>query len=510
MKIITPIDIYSANMDSSIAEPDLSQGEAEWVKKSNEITSLDITMYRFDYGGGFTWAIESAVLLVYKLDYEFNVISSFSIAGQVASPGGITYQNGHIYVLDFFSNLIFIYTEAGAYTGASFSIAAQTTSADAIASSEVSVYVAYNFIVYVYDLSGLFLTSFATAATSVGGIGYSNNEIFILSSITRRVYRHSSIDYSDIGSFPIYSAISVSVGCASRDGKVYTGNTTNDGIYVYSTIGAPGDYYDIGDQVVVSSAHKKYEAVAITDDSPIDGVNATSQTWVEVSATNKFAMFDYKINTQSIMPATGIITFTPGETCTNVALFGLEDITRVYVQVREDNLGGAIIYDKFQDTAIDSPIEDSLVNDDFLADKLLFDDLPVYATPFIRITFESSVTDIKVGDIVIGNARSLGVVNYQSSTSRTSYDTVKIDTFGNEVIVSRPSAEYTSFEVSVTPQFADYVERILKGSLNQPRVWVGTKANDERLFTFGRYERSPIIYSSPSKYDTNLKIRGLV
>ena len=76
--------------------------------------------------------------------------------------------------------------------------------------------------------------------------------------------------------------------------------------------------------------------------------------------------------------------------------------------------------------------------------------------------------------------------------------------------MSRPSAEYTNFELTVPSIYADYVERILTEALNQPRVWVGETEGGEKLFTFGRYERSPIIYDSRENYSTNLQIRGLV
>ncbi len=134
----------------------------------------------------------------------------------------------------------------------------------------------------------------------------------------------------------------------------------------------------------------------------------------------------------------------------------------------------------------------------------------MYSDPYIKISFNKVTDTFEVGDIAIGNARTLGVAVYESSTSRTSYNEVTIDDFGNETVVERASAEYTSFELVVFPQYADYVERILKDSLDKARIWVGDKADDEKIFTFGYYERSPITYSSPLKFETSLKVRGLV
>jgi len=101
-------------------------------------------------------------------------------------------------------------------------------------------------------------------------------------------------------------------------------------------------------------------------------------------------------------------------------------------------------------------------------------------------------------------------MTYLSNTSRKSYDSIEVDDFGNEKIINRPSAEYTTFEMVVFPQYANYVERILKDSLNKPRIYVGDKQNNEKIFTFGYYELSPISYDDPSLCTTTLKVRGLV
>ena len=126
----------------------------------------------------------------------------------------------------------------------------------------------------------------------------------------------------------------------------------------------------------------------------------------------------------------------------------LENITRVYIQVREDDENGALIYNESKFMAINTPEEDLVVNDDVLKDKVIFDDLPVYESPYITVTFNKiEGVNFLVGDIILGNYRTFGVTLYQSSTSRTSYNTVEYDTFGVPTIVQRPSAEYTSFEV---------------------------------------------------------------
>ena len=60
--------------------------------------------------------------------------------------------------------------------------------------------------------------------------------------------------------------------------------------------------YDLGDRVIKSSTNSVYEVVAdpSTTDDPEVGVNATPATWVYVSPTNKYKMFDTANNSQTI------------------------------------------------------------------------------------------------------------------------------------------------------------------------------------------------------------------
>ena len=272
--------------------------------------------------------------------------------------------------------------------------------------------------------------------------------------------------------------------------------------------------YAADEQVILVSTHKLYQAATSTYDSPEVGVLAVPPTWVEVSATNKYRAFDYVINTKSEFQSPTLnaaqLTISPGEAVTSISFYGMEGVTNISVRIWEDSADGEMIYGKTVPLQIATPLEDSAINEELLDSKMILSDLPTYENPYIFLIFRSDNDTLKIGDIVIGNSRTLGEALYQSSTTRTSYDTVETDTFGNETIVSRPSAEYTSFELTVYPEYADYVERILKDSLNKPRVWVATKPDGENLFTFGYYERSPITYSTPSKYDTTLKVRGLV
>jgi len=296
------------------------------------------------------------------------------------------------------------------------------------------------------------------------------------------------------------------------------GSLVANGEYVYAFKRFLGDSVRfnlvpvVGERFIYKPTHKIYAVATSNTDNPSEGVNKIPPSWVEVSATNKYKPFDYSLSTKTEFNDTDdVFQFTPGELVTAISFLGLEGVTEVYVQVREDNESGSLIYSKSISTYMDTPLEDVLSNDSILNDKVIFEDLPIYENPYISVSFDkTTVGSYSVGAIVIGNARTLGRMTYLSSTSRKSYDSIEVDDFGSETIINRPSAEYTTFEMVVFPQYANYVERILKDSLNKPRIYVGDKQNNEKIFTFGYYELSPISYDDPSLCTTTLKVRGLV
>lgn len=517
MRVIKPIEITSLNMDNSIPQPDPSVGEVEWVAKDSSVQISD-NCTDVAISSTHIYTLNEGTSTITKSDLSGAFISSVNIP-----DGAVSIACNDINLLVMVSNsntnrqlkwydldLAYVrdfeldqYKDGDRITYLDNPVWSQYVWTFNTGSGGVSRY---------YYTSATSMSkdwSFVIDASGISAMSYDGFNICIVKSGENMVRKYTVQGAVTGESYSLNPPLMETTGIEYSGGTVTAVNgSVNAFIYVNEL--SIGNYSE-GDEVVISDTGLHYVALTDTQDEPSYGASLDVPSWFLIGRTNKYRAFDYVINTKSElqMPG-GFYEFTPGGYCTNVALFGLELATRVTVTVREDNASGAIIYSEFQDTAMPTPLVDSIVNDEFLTDKLLFDDLPVYETPHITIEFESGGDAVKVGSIVIGNARELGIVNYQSSTSRTSYDVVKIDDFGNNEVISRPSAEYTSYEVTVPPEYADYVERILKDSLNMACVWVGDKSNDEKLFTLGYYERSPIVYSSSAHYTTTLKIRGLV
>lgn len=263
---------------------------------------------------------------------------------------------------------------------------------------------------------------------------------------------------------------------------------------------------------IMTSTHKLYECIAdSTTDAPDVGVNATPQTWVEVSATNKYRAFDDVIDTQAT-DATAPITYRlePLGLCNSFAVFNLRGVSEVVVTVT-DAIDG-MVYENTVDMTDDSAVVDEYTwcfSPIIFRSQLVLLDLPAYNNPQIDIEFNGD-TSVSVGEIVIGNSLSLGVALYGTSVETLDYSVYETDDFGNRQIVRRRTADLTEFRVGVMKNRINYVRNVLKDLRGVNCVWVGEGVEDDAtlVYGFGRGSRIPI--ETPSINEMIITVQGLV
>jgi hypothetical protein len=270
-----------------------------------------------------------------------------------------------------------------------------------------------------------------------------------------------------------------------------------------------------GEQFVDLDTHKIYEAVTTNTVQPSIGADMLPASWVEVSATNKFRAFDYQIKSKSTLSISGGYQFTisPDSPCSILAIFGLKNVETVRIQVWADAVGtaagGTLLTAKTQSLKIDLPEGDE-AEEQLLFDKVIFESIGQDSDQIIRIGFDSvNGNEYEVGAIVLTRGRTIGELNVKTETSRKSYSKVTTNDFGDDTIIKRPSAEYTSFDVSVDPNNAAYVERILDDSLDEIRLFIGDAEAGRIIFTLGFYEVSPLVYDNLAFFGTTIKVRGV-
>ncbi len=176
--------------------------------------------------------------------------------------------------------------------------------------------------------------------------------------------------------------------------KVITPIEINDARLTSSTIAEPdtgetawnaSTSYVLGDVVIRTTTHKKYENILAGVDAGLP--ENTPTRWIEVAPTNRYAMFDTLRNTQSIKASPVTVVLTPAVRIDSIGLLSV-DADEVSITVK---VGTETVYTATRDLNNREVFD---WYDYFFAEfnktpNVVFFDIPPYSNAFITITFTS-------------------------------------------------------------------------------------------------------------------------
>ena len=272
----------------------------------------------------------------------------------------------------------------------------------------------------------------------------------------------------------------------------------------------PGTY-TLGARVIKSSTHRTYQAVVdpSTTTDPEVGVLTDPPSWVDVGATNRWAMFDTVNSSASETTAQLVVTLTPGQIVNSVAGFSIEQVTDANVTVTDPIEG--IVYNQDLPFSDDSAVSDwyqYYFSPIVRAAEFILLDLPAYPNAVLTITFNGN--NIKVGSFVIGSQLDIGIANFGTSVQLLDFSRKETDAFGNVVITPGRTSKLVNYDVTIDRSKVSYVFNTLSKLTSIPCVWVGTDDLNDETLVFGYYRDFQNNVSSPTITDATLTIEGLV
>lgn len=299
--------------------------------------------------------------------------------------------------------------------------------------------------------------------------------------------------------------------------------TVNDSVLTSSTIPEPdaaygevewsAGTYNLGQEVIKSSTHRRYRVVAdpSTTDDPEVGVDANPATWVDIGATNRYSMFDNKNGTQSFDNTTLDVTITPATLTNSLAGFNITGADAINVTVND---GVSDIYDR------DISMRDNSARVDWYyfffspvvaITRFVLTDLP----PVIAKDITISVTgggDIGFGNLVLGSYLDLGETAYGSGITGVDYSIRTSDGFGGFDITRRDTADVMEYKCFIDRQKSLYVKNLMKSLSQTETVWIGDETDvNDAMTTFGYYSNYKIgEINSPSKIALNFDVQELI
>lgn len=295
--------------------------------------------------------------------------------------------------------------------------------------------------------------------------------------------------------------------------------TSSSASVVYSNL-AETDYtawnaatsYSIGTKVVrsTSTVHKIYENLIAGVDAGLPEV--TPSRWLEVSATNRYAMLDLYRSTKS-NASSGVIRMciTPKARCDSIAFLGLAGASSITLNVYAAN--NDILYRKTFNLSQRTPTGwySYFFSPITYRSSLIVVDIP----PSIGATFciEINGTSAQIGSMLLGLRQDLGTTQTGASIDALNFSTITRDAFGNVSLTPRrsvPKTRQTVFApVSMLTSLAN-----MRDSLNAtPALWLGNSDYNSDFFEafaiFGIYKTFSIAVSNNIAVIVTLELEEL-
>jgi hypothetical protein len=269
---------------------------------------------------------------------------------------------------------------------------------------------------------------------------------------------------------------------------------------------AAGTAYVTGNRVILTSTHRRYEALAAST-----GINPASDPtkWLDIGPTNRWAMFDARVGTATTRTASLQAVLAPGA-IDAVALIDTDaesatvkltaDGVTKYTQTQTFNIGGVAIDNWF--SWFFEPIGRRTT--------LLFLDVPVYANGIITVTMtrDNPADTVSCGTLLVGRQLSLGDTEHGADIGIIDYSRKETDQFGVISVVERAFAKRMTARVVMATDSIDVIHRALASLRATPVLWIGSESF-ESLTVYGFYKEFSIDLAYPTVSYCSLTIEGL-
>jgi hypothetical protein len=287
-----------------------------------------------------------------------------------------------------------------------------------------------------------------------------------------------------------------------NDAALISSNILENDFAVYSA----GTSYALGAKVIVTTAgeHRIYESLQAAN---VGHTPSTSPDWwLDAGPTNRWAMFDNEVNSQSSRANSISVVLSPGS-FDSLALVEVEgqsvDIvisdgsTVIYSQTI--TLSAANVFDWY--SYFNEPI--------IYKNNFILRGLPSIANPQVTVTINSPGNTVKCGVMVLGKASFLGLLKWDPTISINDYSTKETDSFGKPTLVQRAFSKRLQCALELESPQIDSVYRLLASYRSTPLIWEGSE-DYEFSVIYGFYKDMSIILQGVAYSTCNLEIEGLI
>lgn len=270
--------------------------------------------------------------------------------------------------------------------------------------------------------------------------------------------------------------------------------------------------YAVGDRRIRATTHMEYECL-VAHSGITTPPESDLNRWQEVSATDRWAMFDNTCDTQTTATTSLTVVLAPG----NFNAIALYKLTGTACQiVVKDEPGGTVIYDVTH--AMNGPYVDEYDwcwGPDKQRNKIFVTGLTPWPLAELTITVTASAGQpVGIGMVAVGFERALltgdwGGTEYGAQAEPVDYSYIKTDDYGTTRIVKRRATTDMRITAVIPQADADYALIVLQDLLATPAAVIATSAAGYAgLNVFGLVS-GRVEYSGPYHGRLEINVKGL-
>lgn len=275
---------------------------------------------------------------------------------------------------------------------------------------------------------------------------------------------------------------------------------------------SPTTAYAVDNFCISTTTHRIYQCMAANtgkDPTNVNNQNGTTVYWLDYGSTNRWAMFDSEVNTQTIVPLSLTVVLQVGS-FTAFYLAGL-DASQIDVSIK-DAPGGNVIYSYSGQLEGSQPAD----YDEYFFDRFtpqtdfIVSNIEQYTSGELTITLSSPSGDVKCGVLAVGDLRALGQTQYGAKAKPKTFSYIKTDEFGRTTIKRRKAAKDLAATAFLDISEANTVTDLIQGMLDVPAVWIASDLPEHgflRVFGLGSGEISA---DGPTYCQLSLTVQGLI
>lgn len=268
--------------------------------------------------------------------------------------------------------------------------------------------------------------------------------------------------------------------------------------------------YSINDTRIFISTNKHWVVRSLIDNNTGNiptGLN-TDTSWVKVSETNRWKMFDLKTTSQTFNDDSIEVTLLGVSTMDSIALLNIEGSS---VDVSITNMSDEVVYTNSENLVTTENVYDWYTY--FFAPLIrkkdvVFLDIPPYGQCTVDIAINYTGAVAKCGTCLIGKRIDLGVTLHGTKVSNIDYSIKEADDFGDFTITERGYSKTMDVSAYVNKPFTDYTVNILNQFRATPVLYVATEEYTSS-YIYGFHKNYEVDYTFPNQNNLTVEVYGL-